>query len=417
MRQLRLLINHQLDMQRELIDKQLQLQRERMAEQLDLQREHMEKQLLLLDHQDDDKNATAQPLIEDELAKLDETETSNGEALRKGPKLAKSAKPEELVVEANPIDVDDMFSDILPPLNVSEHWELQQGANVSEDYNEDPGLKEVLNKVSKTDLDKAKGDLDMWTRCSGLHTVDTWVKNYRKHPGAWGALLMIQGVPEVTGRLRQKVQNYAIFSALFLAGSIKSLSGPHPVACPSGKDTWECHTRKCLFSYGLTLTVAAHLLTIFLAMAFHNALNEAARDSDVYRMFARGKGFLATVRCQSAFRTGAFSCCVALTALAQETVGWDIVGWCALLVIVAFTIYVRTSEPLFSNASIVNYWREELGGKPDPTDPYDLSVPLACLEKRAEADREGLEGYDSLPSVKSRTSVLLAEVVDVDCVF
>ena len=34
-------------------------------------------------------------------------------------------------------------------------------------------------------------------------------------------------------------------------------------------------------------------------MAFCNALNEAARDADVYRMFARGQGYLATVKVQN----------------------------------------------------------------------------------------------------------------------
>lgn len=38
-----------------------------------------------------------------------------------------------------------------------------------------------------------------------MHTVYDWVKNYKKHPGGWAALLMIHGIPEVTGRLRSKV--------------------------------------------------------------------------------------------------------------------------------------------------------------------------------------------------------------------
>ena len=39
--------------------------------------------------------------------------------------------------------------------------------------------------------------------------------NYKKHPSCWAALLMMHGVPEVSGRLRAKVENYAIYSALF----------------------------------------------------------------------------------------------------------------------------------------------------------------------------------------------------------
>ena len=58
-------------------------------------------------------------------------------------------------------------------------------------------------------------ELEQWRRCSGLHTVQEWVLNYKKHPAGWAALLMIHGIPEVTGRLRSKVENYAIYSALF----------------------------------------------------------------------------------------------------------------------------------------------------------------------------------------------------------
>jgi hypothetical protein len=35
-------------------------------------------------------------------------------------------------------------------------------------------------------------------------------------------------------------------------------------------------------------------------MSFGNALNETAREADVFRMFARGKGFLATVKVHDA---------------------------------------------------------------------------------------------------------------------
>ena len=61
---------------------------------------------------------------------------------------------------------------------------------------------------------------DWWKRCSGLHTVENWVKNYQKHPAGWAVLLAIHGIPEVTGRLRSKVESYAIYSALFLSFSI-----------------------------------------------------------------------------------------------------------------------------------------------------------------------------------------------------
>ena len=60
-------------------------------------------------------------------------------------------------------------------------------------------------------------------------------------------------------------------------------------------------------------------------MAFSNALNEAARDSDVFRMFARGKGFLATVKCQWAFRIGVAAVWIAMFMCCQANLGWEIV--------------------------------------------------------------------------------------------
>ena len=77
--------------------------------------------------------------------------------------------------------------------------------------------------VSSFAVDRVLTDdsiLDWWRRCSGLHTVEKWVLNYRKHPAGWAALLMIHGIPEVTSRLRSKVESYAIYSALFLSFSI-----------------------------------------------------------------------------------------------------------------------------------------------------------------------------------------------------
>ena len=76
--------------------------------------------------------------------------------------------------------------------------------------------------------------LEWWKKCSGLHTVEQWVEKYNKHPAGRGALLMIHGVPEVTGRLRSKVENYAMYSALFLSWSCPCIfsSIPDPIAQP-----------------------------------------------------------------------------------------------------------------------------------------------------------------------------------------
>ena len=40
--------------------------------------------------------------------------------------------------------------------------------------------------------------LEWWRKTNGLHTVQKWCTNYKKHPAGWGALLMIHGVPEVS---------------------------------------------------------------------------------------------------------------------------------------------------------------------------------------------------------------------------
>merc|ERR1712142_723089 len=121
---------------------------------------------------------------------------------------------------------------------------------------------------------------------------------------------MIHGVPEITARMRSKVENYAIYSVLFLSVSIALLVDPPNAVTkkcaedPMSLDFWVCHLRRRAYLYGFAIGIAAHMLSILLAMAFVNALNEAARDSDVYRMFSRGKGFIATVKCQYAFRLG-----------------------------------------------------------------------------------------------------------------
>merc|ERR1711879_799124 len=102
--------------------------------------------------------------------------------------------------------------------------------------------------------------------------------------------------------------------------------------------------------------------------------------------FARGKGFLATLRCQTAFRIGVAACCIGLTTVCQDQVGWDIVVVAVTLVCVVLYINTTTQSLLFRNASIINYWRPELGGKPDDDDPYDLTVPLDCFQQRVASE-------------------------------
>merc|ERR1719482_1562752 len=88
--------------------------------------------------------------------------------------------------------------------------------------------------------------LDYWKRTSGMHTVEDWCKGYTDHPAGWGALLMIHGIPEVTGRLRAKVENFAIYAALFVSGSLATFLSP-PSAFTQCGDHWHCHVLKRVF--------------------------------------------------------------------------------------------------------------------------------------------------------------------------
>jgi len=234
--------------------------------------------------------------------------------------------------------------------------------------------------------------LDNWRRTSGLHTVDKWVLNYREHPAGWGALLMIQGIPEVTARLRNKVENYAIYSALFLSVSIGLIASPPDAltgeiaADPWTSDWWESHLRRRIYFYSFGIGLASHMLSILLAMAFCNALNETARDSDVFRIFARGEGFIATVRTQLSFDIGCIADIIGIMVAVTNYITWvEVLVGTVVLSIITWIQLRKTKRLLFMNGSIVKYWREELGGKPDENDPYDLQLPAECFRRRAAA--------------------------------
>ena len=248
----------------------------------------------------------------------------------------------------------------------------------------------------KEDLDELEDKLAAWLQCSGLHTVDKWVLNYKKHPSCWAALLMMHGVPEVSGRLRAKVENYAIYSALFLSCTIQSVMNPPAVMdCVEreleGASRWRCEATRRVSVYALLGSVAMHLYAIVLAMAFVNALNETAREADVFRIFARGQGYLATFKCQQAFRRGAGFCIVAMTAVALETLGWDAVAWIAALGWYVIRNFTYASDLLFKSGSLVNYWRKELGGCPDEDDPYEIDAAVHVFKERVKFSR-GLLG-------------------------
>jgi hypothetical protein len=262
------------------------------------------------------------------------------------------------------------------------------------------GNAAVEPELEPEDLDELEDKLSAWLQCSGLHTVDKWVLNYRKHPSCWAALLMMHGVPEVSGRLRAKVENYAIYSALFLSCTIQAVMSPPDAMQCSERDfdtkaaSLQCEVTRRVAVYALLAAIAMHFYSIILAMAFVNALNETAREADVFRMFARGQGYLATFKCQQAFRRGAGFCMLAIAAVSLEYIGWDAVAWIAVLLAYVLYNFSKTSNLLFTTGSLVHYWREELGGKPDADDPYEIAPAVHVFKERVKFSRGVLGDED-----------------------
>ena len=276
----------------------------------------------------------------------------------------------------------------------------EKGARETPSEGSVEGNAAVEPELEPEDLDELEDKLSAWLQCSGLHTVDKWVLNYRKHPSCWAALLMMHGVPEVSGRLRAKVENYAIYSALFLSCTIQAVMSPPDAMQCSERDfdtkaaSLQCEVTRRIAVYALLAAIAMHFYSIILAMAFVNALNETAREADVFRMFARGQGYLATFKCQQAFRRGAGFCMLAIAAVSLEYIGWDAVAWIAVLLAYVLYNFSKTSNLLFTTGSLVHYWREELGGKPDADDPYEIAPAVHVFKERVKFSRGVLGDED-----------------------
>ena len=133
--------------------------------------------------------------------------------------------------------------------------------------------------IEQGELDEEKL-IELWQKTNGLHAVEEWVTHVDRHPSGWGALLMIHGIPEVTGRLRTKVQNYAIYSALFLSCMLStalSSASKQLESCDLASESFaklSCAVMKRIFFYSIVGSVTSHMLAILLAMSFVNALNE-----------------------------------------------------------------------------------------------------------------------------------------------
>jgi len=223
-------------------------------------------------------------------------------------------------------------------------------------------------------------------------------------------LLLIHGVPEITKRLRAKVENYAIYSALFLSATMVLLTDP-PDSMVLDDNTnygggltelWYGYIRKRVALYSFVVGVAAHMLSILLGMEFLDALNEAARDSDVFRMFARGQGFRATVKCKHAFRVGVFMDLIAMSSTITAYVEWFEVLLIGIpTVVVCIVIYKRTSSRLLRHTGIIDYWRRS----DNKEDPYDLRIPCECFKAKAKMNWDMF--LDNVhPSFKPRSATV-----------
>ena len=79
---------------------------------------------------------------------------------------------------------------------------------------------------------------------------------------------------------------------------------------------------------------------------------------------------------------------VAMAIAAQLYVGWGFVLYFFLLCMGVYRLYSNTADKLFSTASIVKYWRADLGGAPDADDPFELEEACEHFKACARIGRE-----------------------------
>jgi len=78
---------------------------------------------------------------------------------------------------------------------------------------------------------------------------------------------------------------------------------------------------------------------------------------------------------------------LAIAAVSLEYIGWDAVAWIAVLLAYVLYNFSKTSNLLFTTGSLVHYWREELGGKPDADDPYEIAPAVHVFKERVKFSR------------------------------
>ena len=57
-----------------------------------------------------------------------------------------------------------------------------------------PNPHAIRAQMCEESMNHGEAVLDWWKRTNGLQTQESWVTNYRKHPGPWAGLLSIHGV-------------------------------------------------------------------------------------------------------------------------------------------------------------------------------------------------------------------------------
>merc|ERR1719296_109916 len=101
------------------------------------------------------------------------------------------------------------------------------------------------------------------------------------HQCNWAKLCMIHGSAEVRNRIQTRLDNYAIYSALFLGISMMLLASPPEKMMDYGETLdvgspewwwWSLSKRVCLG--GFALGTGAHLICILLSIRFTDAMSE-----------------------------------------------------------------------------------------------------------------------------------------------
>lgn len=210
-----------------------------------------------------------------------------------------------------------------------------------------------------------------------MESVKDWVMDWDSHDNKWAKLCMIHGTSEVRARVQTKVQNYAIYSALFLSVSMTLMAAPPEVMFQIGENLtvgteewylWQVTKRICIL--GFAMGTVSHMTCILLSLSITDALAECLRDSSVYQIFAAGKGRNVKI-CRIAFRVGCFSDYFATLAATMNYVTW-------VEAISIFFFFILLAQ------GIQRYYIGTIGTIGEITDTTEFTLPKACFKHTSE---------------------------------